>query len=207
MVYTASDKEQMEDLKRWWSDYGQLLTIAIAIGLAIGAGWQFWNRYVAGREDAASQIYQAMQQAALQKQDGIVGQYALQLQTQYKRTVYASLGSLFAARVAVENQKYNDALTQLHWVALHAKQTGIQTIAQLRLARVQLQVGQAKEALSTLQGIRSGSTFDPLIAQTEGEVYKALGQNTQAQAAFTQAYNAFAAQGQQSFVVELNRGQ
>jgi predicted negative regulator of RcsB-dependent stress response len=205
MVYTATDKEQIEDIKRWWKDYGQTIATAVVIGLAVGAGWKLWGRYTTGQENAASQVYQAMQQAVHQKQFGVAQQYAKQLQTQYKRTTYAKLGSLVAARAAVEQEKYQQAVTALQWVVDNSKSTDIKTIAQLRLARVQLQMGQAQQALDTVNQAK-GATFTGLIAQTKGQVYKALGKNKQAQAAFTQAHTAFATQGQQSFIVELNRG-
>lgn len=204
MAYTAADREQIDEIKQWWKEYGRVISVALVIGLLIGGGWKYWQYYRNKQASSASQIYQAMQQAVFKKQSGVVTQYAKQLQSQYGGTVYAALGGLVAAKSAVQAQQYHEAQEQLSWVAKHARQGTIQELGQVRLASVQLQLKEPAAALTTLQKIK-GDTYAGLIAQTRGQAYLMLGQSAQAQAAFAKAHTAFMSLGTQSPVVALYR--
>lgn len=206
MAYTATDKEQMDEIKRWWGDYGRAIVIAVVLGLGIGGGWKFWHYREAKQNAAASQIYQSMQQAIYQKQTGVVAQYAKQLQDQYQHTSYASLGALAAAKVDMDNQKYLPAKTNLIWVMKHAEQASMKELARLRLAQILLQLKQPKAALATLQKTED-DTFAPLVDQVKGQAYLALGNQAKAKSAFNRAHSAFQAAGVQSPVVALHRGE
>lgn len=206
MAYTATDKEQIDEIKRWWGEYGRAIVVALILGLGIGGGWKFWHYYRAKQDAAASQIYQSMQQAAYQKQAGVVAQYAKQLMSQYGSTDYASLGVLVAAKSSVEKGDFMAAKSSLNWVMTHAKQTGFRELARIRMAQVLLQLKQPKEALTTLQKI-DDNVFSPLLEQVKGQAYLALGDKDNAKAAFNKAHNAFEALGVQSPVVALHRGE
>ena len=63
-AYDLEEQEQIAEFKAWWKQYGALLTnVVLAAALAVLA-WQGWNWYRNGQAAQASDIYQALQQAA-----------------------------------------------------------------------------------------------------------------------------------------------
>lgn len=206
MAYSATDREQMDEIKRWWGDYGRAIVVALVLGLGIGGGWKFWHYYQAKQNAAASQVYQSMQQAVYLKQSGVVAQDADQLKNQYAHTDYAALGMLVAAKSSVDKGNYMAAKSSLNWVMTHAKQASLKELARLRMARVLLELKQPKSALVVLQKT-DDKVFSPLQEQVRGQVYLALGDKAKAKTAFNKAHNAFEALGIQSPVVALHRGE
>ena len=39
-----SEEEQVEQLKRFWQDYGTPILVGISLALAVFAGWRFWQQ-------------------------------------------------------------------------------------------------------------------------------------------------------------------
>lgn len=63
MAYDLEEQEQLESLKHWWRDNGNVVTwIAIVVLLAVAGwfGWKNWQRKQAGE---ASVLYEQVQKA------------------------------------------------------------------------------------------------------------------------------------------------
>lgn len=186
MVYTATDKEQIEELKKWWNDYGKAIAIAVMIGLCMGFAWRYWHAYVAAKEMAASEIYQSMEQAALSNQPGVVDQDAQQLQQQYSQTVYASLGLFLRAKIAVEQGHYGDADMALLWIIHHSHEPSFQQIARIRDARVWLQLLKPDRAAAVIARVND-TAYQPMIDEVNGEIDATEGKHSVASAAWQAA--------------------
>ena len=55
-----SDKEQIDMLKKWWTNYGKSILIAIIVGLLLGYGWNYYRTHQATTREQASLIYQKL---------------------------------------------------------------------------------------------------------------------------------------------------
>jgi predicted negative regulator of RcsB-dependent stress response len=202
MPYTATDKEQIEEIKKWWNDYGKAIAIAVIIGLVIGFGWRYWSRYRTAEEDTASAMYQAMLQATSKEQAGPAFAYAEQIQQKYGSTVYASMASLMAGRIAVITKKYSEASTMLSWVIQNGKIPAYKQIARIRDARVLLQLKEPQLAMKVLATV-DDNNFAPLISNVKGEIYLAENNSKAANAAFEKAKSGYQAAGLQNPFLEL----
>lgn len=202
MVYTTTDKEQIEEIKQWWKDYGQAITIAVLVGLLIGFGWRYWSRYKTAKEDNASMMYQAMLQATAQKRLDASFAYATQIQQKYGGTVYASMASLMAARNAVVAKKYSDASTMLSWVIQKGEVPAYRQIARLRDARVLLQLKEPQLAMKIISTVDDNS-YAPMISDVKGEIYLAENNRTAARAAFEKAKQGYHVAGLENPFLEL----
>src|SRR3546814_8551388 len=60
---------------------------------------------------------------------------------------YAAGAQLLVAAAAVKSSQFDDAATRLKWVQEHAKDDGLQKVAELRSARVLCQQGKLDDAL------------------------------------------------------------
>ena len=66
-VYDLEEQEQLDELKTWWQQYGNLVTSGIVVLALIAVAWQGWNWWQRSQSGQASTVFAAMQQAASQK--------------------------------------------------------------------------------------------------------------------------------------------
>ncbi len=194
MTDYVTDREQIEQIKSWWKNYGRGIAIAIIVGLIIGFGWRYWHQHKIRKAEQASSIYQSMMVAMARQKSTLANQYAKQLIDQYASTPYASLGGLLWARSALDQSKFQLAFDKLQWVVKHSKMESVRQIARLRSARILLEQGKAKSALAMLQVV-DDKTYQPLISMVEGDAYSTLGQKAKALKAYQSAKTALAGVG------------
>jgi predicted negative regulator of RcsB-dependent stress response len=202
MVYTATDKEQIEEIKKWWNDYGKAILVAIIVGLVIGFGWRYWSRYRKAEENSASYMYQAMLQATSKGQLEPAMAYAQQIQKNFGETVYATMASFMAARVAALDKKYSYASTQLSWVIQKSDNPAFKQIARIRDARLLLQMNEPQLAMKVISTVND-KHYQPLIENVKGEIYLAQHNKKAAEAAFEKAKSGYQGAGLQNPFLEL----
>lgn len=192
MEQYRTEEEQVEALRGWWNENGRSTLAAIVIALAAGFGWQSWQGYDQGRQEAASDTYQAMLQAMAaaetspeQKQSGI--QLAEQIKEEYGGSSYAQFAALHLARLAVDDGDLAQAQAQLRWVLGKADKSGdTAQVAQLRLARVLASQGDSDQALAILTQAAQGP-YQASYAIARGDILLALGRDGEARAAYEEA--------------------
>lgn len=189
-----TDKERVELVKKWWREYGMVVTVAIVIGLAIGFGWRYWHRYKIVKAEEASMIYTQMQNAAIQKKFNIAQALAARLMNQYRATPYASMGALLWARDAVLQNNLKLALEKLQWTIKNGRIGSLRQIAHVRAARVLLTEKHYQAALNILKTV-DDPTYQPLIASVKGDIYRAQGKSKLAKQSYQAAKNGFEASG------------
>ncbi|MCH9769417.1 MAG: tetratricopeptide repeat protein [Gammaproteobacteria bacterium] len=194
MAYNQTDKEQIEDIKKWWRQYGKYLMVAVIIGLGLGFSWRYWQRHQLEMSTKASRAYDNMLVAVIEKKPSQVNDYARSIQHAYPRTPYAALAGLLAAKEAVTAGKLNRAYQQLNWVLQHSNFHILQQIASLRAARVLLAQHKPELALRLVKPVRVKS-FMPLIHEVRGDIYLALKNKSQAKTEYQQAKTELASKG------------
>lgn len=187
-----TEEEQVEALRRWWSENGRSTIVAIILALGLGFGWQGWKQYEEKQSDGASDLYQRMLQAfsapALSpEQQQIAVELATQIKTEYGSTTYAQFAGLQLARAAVGTNDLQTAESELRWVLGKAdKGSDVARIAQLRLARVLAAAGEAGQALEILEQGDEGP-YKASYAVARGDVLLSEGNLEEARAAYTEA--------------------
>jgi len=197
-----TDKEQIDMIKKWWNDYGKTLAIAIIIGLALGFGWRYWKSYTIKKAEQASSLFEHVMTASSNKDYKSADEYAQQLESNYKRTVYASMAALIQASDAVKQNKLNEALSKLQWVIANAKVDSIKQTARLRAARILLAQNKTADALTLIQTI-DDKAFQPSIEIVKGDIYSKIGNKEKAQLAYQAANTALKATGGQDPVLQM----
>jgi len=144
------EDEQLEALKRWWHENARSIIIGLVVAIIGVSGWQGWQWHTDRQSEGAARFYQ---QAAAEMPMGdteIVVDAARTLTSDYRRTNYAALGALAAARVLVRDLDYAGAVVWLEWVVDNAREDSIRAIARVRLARVLGELGETDRALALL---------------------------------------------------------
>ena len=186
MAYDLEQQEQIDSLKEWWRKYGNLVTWTLIVVLAAYASWSGWKLYQGSQTTKASQLYEELQSAAAVKDSVRVLRAASDMQSRFKRTVYAEMSGLVAAKVAFEANDLKAAATQLQWVADHGKDSEYKAVARLRLAGIYLDQKTYDAALKVLSG-EFPAAFEGAVADRKGDILTVQDKPKEARAAYQTA--------------------
>ncbi|HVA56215.1 MAG TPA: tetratricopeptide repeat protein [Gammaproteobacteria bacterium] len=183
-----SDKEQAERLKKWWLENYKSILAGVIIAAAIIFGWRWWQHRTQVRSLTASMMYNQMGSMLATNNGPPALKMANELINNYSDTPYASQAALAMAQHDIGMDKPDDAMQMLTWVFNNSKDEGLKLLANLRLARVKLMVGDPQAALDVLTRMQPGG-FAALYDELRGDAYLKLGQVYKARAAYQQALN------------------
>ena len=205
-----TEEEQVEALRRWWSENGRSTLVAVVLALGLGFGYQGWKDYRQNQAEAASDLYQRMLQAysapALSpEQQKIAVQLAEQLRADFEGSTYAQFAALRLAQAAVDGNDLARAQEQLRWVLGKAdKGSDVALIAQLRLARVMAAAGEPEQALAILEQGDEGA-YKASYAIARGDVLLGQGRAEEAREAYSAALALAAGDGQRIDLVAVQQ--
>jgi predicted negative regulator of RcsB-dependent stress response len=185
-AYDLEEQEKIDDLRAWWDHYGGTVTVGVVLACLVIGGVQGWRWWAGSRAAEASVLYQAVSEAA-RKNDPAKGKDAMmQLVDKFGGTAYAPRAALVYAKMQFDAGDKAGAKSQLTWVVDHADEDELKAIARYRLAEIQLDAGQADEALKTLDAKRPDS-FNGLYADLRGDALAAAGRTADSRAAYQDA--------------------
>jgi len=183
MALDLEEQEQVEELKAWWRQHGNLITAAVlAVALAL-AGWQGWRWYQSSQSAEASVLYDTVSKAAQANDAKALRDAAGTLVENYPRTLYASMGALVAARHAFDRNDLKTAKAQLQWVIERSPADDFRQLARLRLAAVLLDEKAYDEALKVLEP-KPAEPYEAQYAALRGDILVAKNQAGEAKAAY-----------------------
>ncbi|HET7524645.1 MAG TPA: tetratricopeptide repeat protein, partial [Burkholderiaceae bacterium] len=181
------EQEQVDALKAFWQQYGNLITWALVAALLVYAGitgWQYWQRQQSSHAGAMFDEFERAANAGdLERTARIFGD----LKERYPRTAYAQQAAMLAAKLQFDKGKADDARASLTWVVDHAVEDEYKALARMRLAALMLDAKQYDEALKQLDAVPAGP-FAALAADRRGDVLLAQGKKDEARAAYEQAF-------------------
>ena len=130
------EQEQIDALKAFWKQYGNLITWALTIVLAGFAAWNGWNWWQRDQAVKAAAMFDELERAAIAGEVTKAGGIFNDMKERFPRTAYAQQGGLVAAKVQFEKGQPDAAVATLGWVAGNATESEYQTVARLRKAEV-----------------------------------------------------------------------
>lgn len=165
-----SDKEQVDMLKKWWSDYGKSILLAVIVGLGLGYGWQYWQKYRAEHKQAASVAFQNIALVSIQDASSKpLLKPVKQLKVSDSGSIYASFAAMLLAAKQVKAGKYQDALAQLQWVIAHASLSQVKDVARIRAAKIEIYLHHQKKAQALLAKV-TDPAFSELVASLKASI-------------------------------------
>ncbi len=175
-----TEEEQVEAIRKWWAENGVSVIVAIVVSVAALLGWRQWQAQQKTESVAASSLYQQMLEAfdeARAKPDSeqeslTVKLTAEKLVSDYPDSAYADYAQLMLAKLAVEQLDYDTAAQQLQAVIDAPASETTRWTAQVRLARVQLQVGAYDDALKLVEG-KVPEAYQGQALEIKGDILRA----------------------------------
>lgn len=152
MAYDLEEQEQIDTLKAWWKQYGNLVTWLLIAALSSFAAWTGWNTYQRNQATQASTLYEEVQRAVSLKDNAKVQGATAVVLEKYSGTAYATMAAFAAAKSAFDNNDLKVAKTQLTWAVEHANTNEFKALAKLRLSAILLDEKNFDEATKILMG-------------------------------------------------------
>jgi len=180
-----TEEQQVEAIKGYWQENGNMIIAGIVLGFAGFIGFNFYKDNVLEQEIAVSDSYQTLIENST-KDKAAFAENAQKFISENANTSYASLTALALAKEAADKKDWQAAQTQLTTALNSAPTEGIKGIASLRLARVQIQLEQYEEALTTLAKPLPAS-FTAAIEEVKGDTYLLQGKKELARNAYQAA--------------------
>jgi len=184
---SASEKEQIEALQKWWKENGSSIITGLLLGVSLLLGGKAWLGYQETQSLNASNIYAVMMAASkVGKQEEVRAQ-ANKLIADYTDSAYATSASLLLARFAVQEGELAAAQAQLQWALDHAASIEVKHEARVRLVRVMIAQQQYAPATQLLASVTDPGSYDYLYAELEGDLAAAEGESKKAASAYKNA--------------------
>lgn len=194
MADHITEEEQIEAFKRWWEENGKQTLLGIVLVVGGYFGWQAWTDHSAEKASAASLTYQEMldTMAGLQPGETLaedkqlqVGLLADKLKAENNGSQYAVYAALTKAKLAVDGGDLDAAVSELQWAMDNADDV-TESIARLRLARVEAARGNLDTALQLVQGVDAGE-MKSAFEEAKGDFYLEQGNSAAALTAYQAA--------------------
>jgi len=181
------EQEQLDQLRSFWKQYGNLITWLLIAVLGAYAAWNGWNWWQRDQAVKAGAMYDELDRAAQAGDADKAGRVFADMKERFARTTFTAQGGLLAARTQAEKGQPDNARATLAWVADNAREAELQTIARLRLAGILLDEKKLDEALKQLDAATAAG-FEGLVADRRGDVLVAQGKVDEAKVAYAAAW-------------------
>ncbi len=181
-----SEKEQLEEMRAWWSEYGRVVIagIVIAVGGLIGYD-QYTDNKLASQVEA-SELFETLVDHVVDGDLDDAEAVADELANNYADTSYAAQSRLTMARLYMDQNHDQDAVDVLNELLVMDGDEGLKNIGRLRLARVLLYQDKPQDVADLLAGA-DDAAFAGLTDELLGDAYTALGRYDDAGDAYRRA--------------------
>lgn len=194
MAYDLEEQEQLDELKAWWKQYGNMVQWVLIAALTCVAAYQGWNYYQHKQTSEAAALFEALQN--LQVSDvKAVRTASANIIEKYSSTPYAARAAVLAARANYKANDRKSAISQLEWAMGNSKDGAVKTIAMLQLAALKLEDKQYDAALKVLANSYDAG-FAGLVEDLKGDILMAQGKKADARKAYQEALKNLDAEGE-----------
>ncbi|MFT7411859.1 MAG: putative negative regulator of RcsB-dependent stress response [Paraglaciecola sp.] len=184
MEQYETEEQQVEAIKRFWKENGLALVIGALLGFGGLLGWRYYNDSQIEAKEQASFAYEKVFEELLKGEVGF--SQANTFIENHSDTGYAMLMALEMAQQSIERKDLSEAAKQLEFVTNNAKLSAIKSVAQVRLARIQIEQGKLELALASADQV-TDLAFKGQSQEIKGDIYQAQQLFDKARAAYSAA--------------------
>lgn len=164
-----SEKEQIEEIRKWWKENGTWVLGGLVLGVSILVGWNQWQSHVNTKAEQASALYEEARAAAEAGDADKVAKRAQTLVAEYASTPYDEQASMVLAKAMVEQGRLDEAGSALEYVIQGKSDPQLVLVARARLAQVRMQQGRHDEALAALE-VENVGAFGARYSELRGDI-------------------------------------
>jgi predicted negative regulator of RcsB-dependent stress response len=172
-----SEKEQIDRMRVWWSDYGFYVIGGVVLGAAILFGFNYYESAEIAAQEEASAMYDTL---TANIADADLEEAA------HGNSSYVAQSKLAMARLYMDRNRDVDAAETLRSMLAMDGFESIKHVGRVRLAKILLYQDQAEEVLTLLEG-HDNEAFAARYAEARGDAYAALGRFAEARNSYEAA--------------------
>ncbi len=184
------EQEQLDQLKHYWKQYGNLITWALIAVLGAFASWNFYQYWQRSQAAQAAAMFDEVERVVNGADPAKIDRVFVDIKERFASTTYAQQAGLLVAKQYYNAGNVEAAKAALVWVADKSSDAGYQAIAKLRLAGILIDAKAFDDALKQLDG-SFPANFDALVADRKGDVFLLQGKRAQAVAEYGKAFKNF----------------
>ena len=184
------EQEQLDQIKHFWKQYGNLITWALILVLGVFAGWNLFQRWQLNQASQAAALYDEVERVVKTGDVAKLDRVFSDMKDKFPSTSFAQQAGLGAAKSFFEAGKIEESKSALAWVAEKSTDEGYKAIARLRLAGILIDGKSYDEAQKQLAG-SFPLEFAALVADRKGDAFFLQGKKAEAKAEYEKAYKAF----------------
>ncbi len=181
-----SEKEQLEEMRAWWSEYGLYVIAGVVIAVAGLIGFNQYTSHKLAAQVAASELFDTLAEHVINGKLDEAELIADELSVDYANTTYAAQSKLSMARLYMDKNRDQDAADQLTELLALRGSEELKRVGRLRLAHVLLYQDKPQEVADLLEGVEVAA-FAALYDELLGDAYFALGRLEEARDAYRRA--------------------
>ena len=184
------EQEQLDQLKHYWKQYGNMITWVLIAVLGIYASWNFYQYWQRSQAQQAAAMYDEVERVVKSADVARIDRVFADIKDKFGSTTYAQQAGLLVAKQYYAAGKLDAAKGALGWVAEKSSDPGYQSVARLRLAGILIDGKAFDEALKQLSGTFPAS-FEALASDRKGDILLLQGKKKEALAEYAKAYKSF----------------
>jgi len=168
-----ADDDDLARAKVLWHEWGKPILVAVILGFAGIGGFNYWQHYQTQNSEAASLLYEQVlnSEGANSAREGLET-----LKNEYSSLAYSRLAAMLMAKLLIEEDRLDEAATELRWAIEQSSDEKIAHIARLRLSAVMLSVGEYDEVLDLIAGTDK-AVFQSRYQELLGDAYALRNRN------------------------------
>lgn len=189
------EQEQLDQLKHFWKQYGNLITWALIVILGAVAAWNGYQVWQRNQATQAAAMFEEVERVVRGGDPQKAERAFADMKDRFAKAVYTQQAGLMVAKMAFEAGKADVAKSTLNWLADNAADPAYASIAKLRLSGLLIESKAYDEAFKVLEnGINP--EFAALAADRKGDIYILQDKKSEAKTQYLKAYQLFDVQAE-----------
>jgi predicted negative regulator of RcsB-dependent stress response len=184
------EQEQLDQLKHFWKQYGNLITWALIVVLGAVAAWNGYQLWQRNQSVQAAAMYDEVEKMVRGGDPQKAERAFTDMKERFPSTVYTQQAGLLVAKMAHEAGKSDSSKAILNWLVENSSDKGYSSVSRLRLSALLIQSKSYDEALKMLSSGISGE-FQALADDRRGDIYILQGKKAEAKTEYQKAYKVF----------------
>jgi len=173
-VEDLSEKEQLDQMRFWWSKYGSYVLAGIVMGASLLFGINYYqNETLQSQLDASTSYEKLIKQVSDNKLEE-AQLTTIEIETLHESTIYVAQAHLTMARFYMDQNRDEDAANSLRSIIKGNTNEQIKDIARIRLARIYLHQEKPEEVISLLSN-HDRNSFSAVYDEALGDAYTMQG--------------------------------
>jgi len=183
------EQEQFDELKHFWSRWGDYLVWALIVALGSYAAWNGWHYWERRQATQSAVLFETVEHAADAADLALMERSFGDLKEKFGSTTYANQAAFEVAKTFYEKGQSQKAEETLNWIIKNPIEPGYEALAKLRLSAVLSERGAFGEARKAL-GESTVPEFNALFEDRLGDIDMLQKDPENAKLHFTKAWTA-----------------